>query len=135
MKYVELSDFEKQGIERMLKNYLSKTSQNRCMCILLSARRMPMTQVAIEVNVSWHTVYRLVKKWNAYSGYKLGLLEIARGRGPKHKLTEFPMEGIIKKLMKTHNRNIKAVLSDLDTVYNTRVCEKTLRKFIRYYNL
>lgn len=135
MEYVVLSDFEKQGIEQMLKNSLCKTSRNRCMCILLSAKRMAMTQVAIEVDVSWHTVYRLVKKWNAYSGYKLWMLEIGRGRGAKHKLKEFPMVGIIKKLLKIHNHNVKAVLTDLDTVYNTKVCEKTLRKFIRYYNL
>ena len=135
MEYVVVSDFEKESIVRMLKNCPSKTSRNRCMCILLSAQRIPMTQIAIEVGVSWHTVFRLVKKWNTYSGYKLRLLEIAKDRGAKYKLTEFPMEGIIKKLLKTHNHNIKSVLIDLDIIYNTKVCEKTLRRFIYYYNL
>lgn len=135
MIYVELSDFEKQSIEQMLKKTQSRVTQNRCMCILLSAKRMSVVQVAIEVDQSWHTVYRLVTKWNASAGYKLGLLEIAKGRGAKPKLTEFPMEGIIKRLLMVHRRDIKAVLIDLETMYDTKICRKTLCKFIRCYNL
>lgn len=135
MRYIDISDFEKQSVEWTLKTSRNKTTRNRCMCILLSAKQIPMTQVAIEVGVSWHTVYRLKKKWNSCSGYRIGLLEIAKGRGAKPKLTEFPMVGIITKLLKAHSRNMKAVLNDLVAVHNTKVCEKTLRKFIRYYNL
>lgn len=135
MRYVVLTNIERQSIEWMLTTTKSEQTRKRCNCILLSAKQISMKQVSTEAEVSWHTVYRLVRKWNGSSGCKLSLLEVAKGRGRKYKLSEFPMLTIIKKLLELHDNNIKAVLVDLDVIHNTKVCEKTLHKFIHYHNL
>lgn len=135
MKYVELSEVERLSVEHILITTTSGQTRKRCNCILLSSKQISMEQVSIEADVSWHTVSRLIHKWNASSGYRVALLEVAKGRGRKPKLTEIPMVTIISRLLKVHNRNIKAVLVDLEAVHNTKVCRKTLYKFIGYHNL
>lgn len=135
MKYVELSKVERLSIEWILKTTTSEQTRKRCNCILLSAKQISMEQVSTEADVSWHTVSRLVNKWNASSGYRVSVLKVAKGRGRKPKLTEIPMVTIISRLLKAHSGNIKAIVVDLDVIYNTKVCEKTVRKFIRDHNL
>lgn len=135
MKYVELSKVERLSIEWILKTTESEQTRKRCNCILLSSKQISMEQVSIEADVSWHTVSRLIHKWNVSSGYRVALLEVAKGRGRRPKLTELPMVTIISRLLKVHSGNINAVLVDLDVIHNTKVCRKTLHKFIRYHNL
>lgn len=135
MRYVKLSKVERLSIEWIMKTTTSEQARKRCNCILLSAKQISMEQVSIEADVSWHTVSRLVNKWNASSGYKVSLLKVAKGRGRKPKLTEIPMVTIISRLLKAHSGNIRAVLVDLDVIHNTKVCEKTLRNFIHDHNL
>lgn len=135
MRYAELSEVERLSVEHILTTTTSEQTRKRCNCILLSAKQMSMEQVSTEADVSWSTVSRLVNKWNASSGYRASLLKVAKGRGRKPKLTELPMVTIISRLLKAHSGNIRTVLVDLDVIHNTKVCEKTLRRFIGDHNL
>lgn len=135
MRYVVLTNIERQSIEWLLTTTKSEQTRKRCNCILLSSKQISMEQVSIEAVVSWYTVSRLVHKWNASSGYRVSLLEVAKGRGRKPKLTELTMVTIISRLLKVHSGNINAILVDLDVIHSTKVCRKTLHKFIRYHNL
>lgn len=135
MRYINLSEDEINEIERIYHRTESRLERRRCIFLLLSVQGMSIIEIAKEVKVSWHTVHRFFNRWEAVAGYRISLLQISSGRGRKHKLSEFPMIAIIRRLLNDNDRNLDIVLKELKDNHSTQVCEKTLRNFIRYYNL
>jgi len=130
MRYVKLTEEEKQQLESLYKTSSNAVIRQRCLCLLLSNKCNSIIQVSELLSISRRTVMRLIAKWDKFSSEnKLLSLYSLKGQGAKVKLK--PVVDILSTLLKQHNRNLKPILDVLEKEHSIKVCKYTLQTFLK----
>lgn len=128
MRFIDLSEEEKQKLEELYKNSESHVTRERCLCLLLSFKQHSMKEISRITGVNWLKIVRLFNSWQQADN-KYSSLSIASGRGAKVKLA--PVKDLLPDLVKEHSRNLTPILEELESKHNIRVCKLTLQNFLK----
>lgn len=130
VRYIRLTEVEKQELENLYKTSTSSVVRKRCLCFLLSAKGNSATKVSHLVNVNWRTVLRLFDKWDSCDATnKFSALYSADGKGAKVKLA--PVAELLPELVEKHSRNLKPILAILEKKHGIKVSKVTLQTFLK----
>lgn len=130
MRYIRLSEEEKNQLEELFKTSDNWVVRRRCQILLLSNNGNSLVEVADSLAIHWNTVSRLLDKWETCeAGAKLSALASINGQGAKVKLQ--PVAAILPDLIEQHNRNLKPILEILENEYSIKVCKLTLQNFLK----
>jgi transposase len=130
MRYIRLTEEERQGLEDLHKSSLNSVVRERSFCLLLSDKGNSMKAISRITGVEWLTIVRRFNSWDqAAANEKFTTLFIAVGRGPKVKLND--VKDLLPKLVEKHNRNLNPILEILEKEHNIKVCKLTLHNFLK----
>lgn len=128
MRFIKLSEEEKNRLEDLYKSSPDHVSRERCQCLLLSNQGHSMAELSRLLSINWLKIVRLFNAWES-SEDKYSALSIASGRGAKVKLE--PVRDLLPNLVKEHSRNLNPILEELQSKYNISVCKLTLQNFLK----
>ncbi len=128
MRFVRLSEEEKQKIEHLYKTSSQSVVRTRSLALLYSNESRSIKEVSSLVRVSRRTIERFFNAWESAED-KLKTLSIDKGRGAKVKLESVRKQ--LPDLVNQHSRNLNPVLEELQTKYNIKVCKLTLQNFLK----
>lgn len=84
MRYVKLTDSEREALEHSYKHHAKSHVRQRCQALLLSDEGWPVKQIAQLHHVRTRTIYTWMNRWNTIG---LAGVMILPGRGVKPKLS------------------------------------------------
>ena len=128
MRYIRLSEEEKEHLENLYKTSPNSVVRKRCLALLYSNEKHCMTKVRKLVKTSYRSVERLFDAWESATD-KYSTLSIAEGRGAKLKLE--PVKDLLPDMVKEHSRNLNPILKELAEKFNIKVCKLTLQNFLK----
>lgn len=128
MRYIDLTEAENQKLGELYKTSNNHVTRERCLCLLLSAKKHSMKEISRITGINWLKIVRLFNEWKQAED-KYTTLSIAKGRGAKVKLES--VKDILPALVDQHSRNLNPILDELKTKYNIRVCKLTLQNFLK----
>lgn len=128
MRFVDLSEEEKQKLEELYENSESHVTRERCLCLLLSSRQHSMKEISRITGVNWLKIVRLFNSWQQADN-KYSSLSIAPGRGAKVKLNS--VKELLPDLVDKYNRNLTPIMEELQSTHNISVCKLTLQNFLK----
>ncbi|MFR9574352.1 MAG: helix-turn-helix domain-containing protein, partial [Rikenellaceae bacterium] len=124
MRYIILSENEKEQLEELYKDSDSWVIRRRCQALLLSNNGHSLAEVAKLLNIHWNTVSRLIDRWESNDAdNRLSVLSTNVGQGAKLKLN--PVIDILPGLVEKHDRNLKPILEILEKEHSIKVCKFT----------
>ena len=129
-RYVELNSEQKVALELAYKNGTTHDFRSRCHCILLSAQKWQVKQLATFFGV---TNQSILQWFNRFESEGVEGLHIRAGRGRKRKL-DIDNEDHVKAVkvgLSKENRSIKQLRQDLESKLGTPVGDTTLRDFLK----
>lgn len=129
-RYVELNSEQKVALELAYKNGTTHDFRSRCHCILLSAQKWQVKQLATFFGVTNQSILQWFKRFESEG---VEGLHIRAGRGRKRKLdidNEDHVEAVKVGLAK-ENRSIKQLRQDLESKLGTPIGDTTLRDFLK----
>ncbi|MFR9553413.1 MAG: helix-turn-helix domain-containing protein [Rikenellaceae bacterium] len=130
MRYIILSENEKEQLEELYKDSDSWVIRRRCQALLLSNNGHSLAEVAKLLNIHWNTVSRLIDRWESNDAdNRLSVLSTNVGQGAKLKLN--PVIDILPGLVEKHDRNLKPILEILEKEHSIKVCKFTLQSFLK----
>lgn len=128
MRFVVLSEEEKNHLVNLYKTSPNSVARKRCLSLLYSNQKRSIKEVSGLVNVSRRSLERLFNVWES-SDNKYETLYIASGRGAKVKLES--VKDLLPDLVKEHGRNLNPILDELLSKHNISVCKLTLQNFLK----
>ena len=130
MRFIVLTDKEREQLEKSYKTSHNFIERSRCMQLLLSDKKNSMAEVSRQSNTDIQAIVRLFNAWDSASAQnKMNTLSIASGRGPKVKLEQ--VRDKLPEMVEKHSRNLNPILHWLDIVYDIKICKQTLRTFLK----
>jgi transposase len=130
MRYLRLTEEEKNELELLHKNSPNSLVRERSMMILLSNNSLCVNEIALFSGHTRHTVSRLLNAWkDRGSTPSIDILSIKKGRGVKVKLR--PVAELLPELVEKHNRNLKPILAILEKEHHIKVSKQTLQNFLK----
>jgi len=128
MRFVSLSEEEKEELEKLYKTSSNSVVRNRSLSLLYSNERRSIKEVSELVHMSRRSIERLLNSWESSSN-KFDALSIASGRGANLKLE--PVRELLPVMIKQHARNLNPILEELAVKHNIQVCKLTLQNFLK----
>lgn len=128
MRFINLSEEEKQKLEYLYKHSPNSVVRTRCLSLLYSNERRSIKEVSQLIHVSRRSLERLFNSWES-SDNKYQTLSISNGRGAKSKLS--PVKDLLADLVEAHARNLNPILEELQAKHNIQVCKLTLQNFLK----
>lgn len=130
MRYISLTEEEKQQLTELQKTSGNSVVRERSLCLLLSDKRYNVKEIASLTNLCRQTISTLLTTWeSALAQNKLSTLSIASGRGAKVKLE--PVAEFLPDLVEKHSRNLKPILDALEKEHSIKVSKATLQGFLK----
>ena len=128
MRYILLTDKEREQLEQTYKSSNNFIERSRSLQLLLSDKRNSMAEVSRQSNTDIQAVVRLFNAWDSASEEnKMKTLSVASGRGPKFKLEQ--VRDKLPEMVVKHSRNLNPIIHWLDIEHNIRICKQTLQTF------
>lgn len=128
MRFVDLSEEEKQKLEDLYKTSSNHVTRERCLCLLLSSKGHSMKDISRITGVNWLKIVRLFNNWEQVDD-KYSCLSILPGRGAKVKLDS--VKELLPELFDKHARNLTPILEELQSKHHISVCKLTLQNFLK----
>ncbi len=130
MRYISLTEEEKQELELLHKTNANSVVRQRSLIILLSDNRNSINEIASFVKRSRRTVSDLLNTWERRGTRPpLDVLRVAKGRGAKVKLA--PVKDLLPAMVEKHSRNLKPILASLEKEHSVKVSKQTLQNFLK----
>ncbi len=130
MRYIILTDKEREQLEQSYKTSTNFIERSRSLQLLLSDRKNSMADVSRITKIDLQAVVRLFNAWDSASAEsKMDTLSIASGRGPKVKLEQ--VRDKLPEMVEKHSRNLNPILHWLYIEHNIKICKQTLRTFLK----
>lgn len=129
MRYIKLSDEERDNLKKLRKTTSNAVVKSRIQCLLLSDKGHSMTEVARLTGSNWLKIVRFFNAWEqAEPNEKMATLSIRKGRGSKMKLKK--VSDVLPDLV-SGDRKLNSILQILETEYHVKVCKLTLQKYLK----
>jgi transposase len=131
MRYIVLSEEERDTIKLLQKTSPNYVVRQRCNFLSLSEKKLSMKDISVLTDVSWFTVSRFFNAWEGAGNIeeKIGTLQIKEGRGAKNKLDS--VKDIVPDLVQKNSQNLNAVLAILKEEHQITICKLTLQNFLK----
>lgn len=128
MRFVRLSEEEKNHLEYLYKTSSNSVVRKRCLSLLYSNEERSIKEVSGLMHISRRSLERLLNAWDSADD-KYITLSIASGRGAKVKLEA--VKELLPALVKEHSRNLNPILEELQSKHHISVCKVTLQNFLK----
>lgn len=128
MRFIRLSEEEKQALEKLYKSSTNSVVRNRSLSLLYSNENRSIKEVSELVSVSRRSLERFFNSWESATN-KYQTLSISEGRGAKVKLAS--VRNLLPDLVQEHSRNLNPILEELESKHNISVCKHTLQNFLK----
>lgn len=117
MRYVILTDKEREQLELSYKTSTNLIERSRSFQLLLSDRKNSVAEVSRITGIDKQVVIRLFNVWDSSSTENtMSTLSIASGKSPKLKLEQ--VKDKLPTIVKKHCRNLDQILHYLDIEYH-----------------
>lgn len=128
MRFIRLSEEEKQELEKLYKTSTNSVVRTRSLSLLYSNEKRSIKEVSTLVHVSRRSLERFFNSWESTTN-KYKTLSISEGRGAKVKLES--VRNLLADLVQEHSRNLNPILEELRSKHNISVCKLTLQNFLK----
>ena len=133
-KYIEKLTLEqKSSLEKGYKYGNSHLFRRKCQAILMSHEGKSVKELSDFFDVSSTSVYKWFGLWES-SGIKGLELKPGRGRKPKLEKENTKHVETIKTLVENEPKNLKRVVSQVQSKLGIELSKKTLKRFLKNLN-
>lgn len=127
IKYIELSEEERQVLEREYRVGKTHSYRQRCKGVLLKSEKRTSAEVAKQLGYNQVTVNIWLEryKWGGIKG-----LKTLSGRGRKPILEEADLEKV-KEVVSEHRQKLSVAKEELEQMLGKSFSEETLKRFVK----
>ena len=127
IKYIELSEAERQVLEHEYRMGKTHSYRQRCKGVLLKSERRTSAEVAEQLSCNQVTVNVWLKR---YQEDGIAGLKLLSGRGRKPILKEADLEKV-RKVVSEHRQKLSVAREELEQTLGKSFSEETLKRFVK----
>ena len=127
VKYIELSEEERQVLEREYRVGKTHSYRQRCKGVLLKGEKRSSAEVAEQLDCNQVTVNIWLKR---YQEGGISGLKMLSGRGRKPILEEADLAKV-KEVVSEHRQKISVAREELEQMLGKSFSEETLKRFVK----
>ena len=127
IKYIKLSEAERQVLEREYRKGKTHSYRQRCKGVLLKSEKRSSAEVAEQLGYNQVTVNIWLKR---YQEDGIEGLKMLSGRGRKPILDEADFEKV-KEVVSKHRQKLSVAKEELEQMLGKSFSEETLKRFVK----